>query len=552
MTRLTRLFAILTLSLGFNSAAIAQDGGSEVIIMQSGADELLADIEYLVGLAKAPLNKQWDNLNGTIDFFLPGIDRTKTVRIDVLSDNNGKIRYRPHFPIKNIKDFEKLNLVPAGITVKRSGRGFYKLGAAFTGFMRYQNKYASIGELANDVPKNLADPTKAIAALVAKKYDLALQVKNDAKGQADRKKSIQELRKELLSAVKKQDEEADDQFSMRKMLLEHQLDELERFVVESEEIVLSWSTDVKEKQGRSEIKLSPLAGTTLEASVKQLGQSASLFANVPRSDDAIFNLRLNHPLDDLRKAHFTEFFEKLQPMIAKKIDEQKELSDGEKTASKKISEHVFDMLNAGTEAGLIDAFLQVTQDKDDHKGLLDAIKVVDSAPALEILKLLPESNKKNSVKMDVDKVGEIAIHEVVLASSPVLDLESILGKKEVTGHVAVSKDQVWFSAGEGSLEQLKAALTETAKETDESQKAVFVDLYAQAGAWLKIIDKRRGETGDVKLRKLALEAFAGGDDILTFTLKRVDNHVEGKFLAEEGILRFFGSAIAQFSKDNLE
>ncbi len=532
------------LALGLIPAASAQDS---ITIMQAGGGELLDDLKYLTLLAGPQGKKQWPNIEGTIESFLGGIDRKKPLRFDLIVGGESE-RYRPSFPIANNQAFIN-NLAGFGIAVKKLGGNFYKLSDGFAGFMRISNGYASIGELKTDVPANLPNPATALAPLVKKQYDLAVDIHNGAAGKAQRKASIQKIRTNLLAAtIKKKGESAAD-YTVRKTAIENQMDELERFYVDSSQITLGWVTDVPKKEGRLELGMEALPGTSLDKSIKLLSLKPSYFGNRTRSPNAILSIRLTHPVDDLRLANFGKLFTAMQARDKAKIDIDKTLNAAAKASGKQLADQFFGMLDSGLKSGILDTFVEVRKSAAGKHTLLGGIATADSAAASKILKLLPVARPGSKVSENVDKQGDVAIHQVTMADKDLDDFKTLYGS--TTAYVGIGKDAVWIAAGDGAVAALKIEIGKVAGDAAKVDP-VFVDFYAKAGPWLELIQKNRGTEGNPEIRLKAIKAFKAGNDIISMKLRRVDNRVAGSFIFNEGILRFVGMMNAQFSEDNLE
>lgn len=142
-------------------SARADDSVPHVTIMQPGANRLMEDLKFLLELTDKSEQEQWANVEANLDIFLEGIDRDRPIRIDLLL--GGKVvRYRPSFPVKKLDDF-LINLDSFGIENKKisNSKNFYQLKEAFEGYLRYKDKYGSIGEKKEDVPTDLPDPDKS-------------------------------------------------------------------------------------------------------------------------------------------------------------------------------------------------------------------------------------------------------------------------------------------------------------------------------------------------------------------------------------------------------
>ncbi len=582
MSGIVRFLAVMSVVIGLVRTAIAEDSTPRVSIMQAGANELLADVKYIVGLTDKKEQKQWPVLKDYFDVFLEGIDRTKPIRIDLLLDVKD-VRYRSSFPVTSLKVFRDDNLDTFGIDSKRRALNFYelKMNKDPFGWMRYRRPYAIIAEERGDVPRHIADPLKAIAPVLAKKYDLAADIRNTADGQAKRKESFKRIRTELLAAVKQKQDEATEDFELRKTFTTFPLDEAERFFVEASQITLGWTTDVREQIGRLDLELAPIANTDLEKAVKLLAQEPSDFANIKKGEHSILSGRINHPLDGMRTENLLEMWDKLSAQLKHKAEVSAKSTDTEKTNRKKVIDLFFDMLKAGTQMGVVDGFIEVEEHSVHKHTVVAGIKAADGNAMIEIIKLLEAAKMGQQVQAGFDKQGDVSIHKVVLPDDKQDIFKDFLADDGIV-YVGTSPETVWFAAGQDALEALKKAVDKVAQPNAGKADDPFVDLSARVGPWLKLRDRYVAKAGGKKttktktkkktdetettaksvvadltadrdaLRKLALQAFQPDDDTIELQIKRIDNRVEGRLLVRPGVLRFVGKLLAKFSKENLD
>jgi hypothetical protein len=57
--------------------------------------------------------------------------------------------------------------------------------------------------------------------------------------------------------------------------------------------------------------------------------------------------------------------------------------------------------------------------------------------------------------------------------------------------------------------------------------------------------------GDMDLQKLATEAFQGTDDTVSLLMTEADGKVRVEANVDSGLLRFLGTVMSKFVKDNL-
>ena len=553
----------------------------------NSTEELMADLKFLCELAGPQGVKGWKLLEPFLEETFAGTDSKRPVVIDVLFNANGS-NVRAHFPLlvdpkKPLGQKFLANLAGIGIPNKRLTTGFFQLGggndpmkgAAFNGFLRLLNPPISYASISTDrllLPANLPDPTKGavIAALLAKKFDVGVMVKNVKQATADqqaRRADFQKAKENLLAALKQKPEDTPEGFAVQKAFLEHNLGELERFIAESDELVLGWITDAPKKEARLDLELSTIPGSALETSAKLLGQAPGMFASVPRSPDAILSARLHFPLDEFRQSSLVAGMPLYRAAADVEITASTTKSAEQKEAMKLASKLWFDMVDAEVKAGVIDGLIEMSQANGEKSNLVFGIKAKDGRALQGILELIPKMYADYKVQLDVEKVGETAIHSIQIPENHE-DFEMIFGKGAPV-FVATGPNAWWVAVGTKSLKELKAALGAVG-QGNAAQANNFLTLFGRVGPWVEFIDTRRNRLdalpsdiklteADVKdrkdraaLRKLALDTFKSGKGTFETKLDAKAGRVTGSTRLDEGILHFIGSAISDFSNKTLK
>ena len=541
------------------SADAQKKSAPEVNMVLKSSDELLNDLKFILSLTEEESQKQWTVIKEQLDFFLTDISKSKPIRIDVISGGD-VIYYRPAFPVPNLKNFRTNTLNPLTINTRKQADGIQNNNkknakmslyrcfpkTTFDGYMRYIHNYAIFGEKLLHIPRNLPDPTISIAGLV-EKFDLGLKIKNADKGLDDRKQWFEGKRKELVAVVKSKDGESLDDYSLRKLLYEQQLEEFGRFYVEASEFTIGWNTDAQKKEGRLEFDVSAIGKTSLEKSFDLFGQKPSYFSNIPSNAESIFSGRFNLPLDDLRKDNLIEFANVMKTRAEKKIDSDDGRDANQKKNSKKVVGLLFDLVTKNAKAGLFDGFIEVRLNKAGNKTTVGGFRTEEGTVLADLLKLISKSKKGRNATLDVEKKGEISIHKLTIPAKDHEFLAYFIN--DDTAYIGTSKESVWFAAGENALEELKAAIQKVGEPNTGKATDPFVSVSISLKPWIEQRNVRRAKGGDVELRQRALKAFKPGEDTLTFEMKRVDKKITGTLRVQQGILRLAGEMMAAFSKE---
>lgn len=581
------LFGLLGMTGG---AALAQQTppahAPQIHVALSSTAELMADLKFLCELAGPQGVKGWKLLEPFLVTTFEGTDPKKPFVIDVLINPNGS-DVRAHFPLlmdppKPIEKKFLANLTGIGIPNKRLAAGLFMLGggdkvmpnAAFNGFLRILAapiNYASISSDRALLPVNLPDPTKGavVASLLAKKYDLGFLMKNVKQAEADqkaRRADFQKARENLLAGLKQKVEDLPEVFAVEKAFLEHNLGELERFIAESDELTLGWNTDAPKKEARLDFDLIAIPGSSLETSAKLLGQTAGKFASVPRSADASFSGRLHFPLDQFRQSGLLAALPVFRSGADAKIDASPRTAE-QKTAFKQAAKIWFQMVEDQTNAGVVEALVEVSQANGEKANLVFGMAAKDGQALKGIVELLPQINPGYKLTLDAEKVGDYAIHAIQVPEKDE-DFELIFGKGAPV-YLATGPKTWWLAIGAKSLNQLKAAIG-AAGQGNAAATNNFLTLFTRVSPWIEILEARRTRMeavpsdkklteADLKdqkdraaLRKIALDTLKAGKDTIETKIDAKNGHVTGSTRLDEGILRFIGSAISDFSNKTLK
>lgn len=561
--------------------APAKNAIPSVSLLHAGAARLLEDIDTMISLTSPEEQKQKKVLRDFfVDIVLPGIDMPSPVRMDVLTDSS-PVRYRPHFPVKveDLKTFRK-NLDDFGIKSKLIAANLYQLEGAFDGLMRYKNGYASIGKTRDDVPLTLADPKLEVAALLKSNVDAGAVLRNvPGQGAARRKNFDSLVRKELLGTLKQKKDEKPGDFAVRKLAFEHQLNEFERLYAESESLTAGIDLDNKTRIATGNLTLVPEANTSLAQSIALLQQKPSRFANVDRSSTSVLSLRLDNPLDEMRKKQIADFADAARDNGLARLDVAEGRTPEEKASAKQMVQLAHQLFKSAAAAGLLDAFVEVDVRPSGMHTLVCAAHVAQGQLLDQIVALVPTSKNGRKATLNVAKAGDMAIHKVELPFDHAADLKSFFGP-DLAVYGGGTKDTVWLAAGEGAIAQLQKAVAAASSPPPATPQPYFADAYAKVGPLLELLEKispakpadktdkpaaeskfkradgkaaKKAELDRATLRKSALDAFRGADDdVFSFRLRREGANVVGVMDLQPGILRFVGKTLAKFSKDTLE
>lgn len=523
-----------------------------VTVLLRSANELFDDLKFVMGLANAP--NQYETLVANIDVFLTGVDRTKLIGVRSYL-TGGRFDHILSLPIVSVAQLKTFlaNIDALDVKSKLVRPNVYRLSKLFEGYLYYDGAYAHLGvKEADVVAMKGAPPVELLSS-----YDLAVVLDNRGQTVEARRKGFDEISKEMHKAIdqsKKLDQEHDGDFKIRKTAAHQQVVELERFFVESSQLTLGWTTSAKNKNAVMNIDLSAVPETSLAASIELIGKGTEDFTGISEQG-AVVVASINFPIDDLRKAHMLEMIKLSRPRAKQVIESSTKLSAAQKETDKDLTDLGFDIAEGIANTGIFDGFLRMyPSEKAGEKSvysLLGGGKVADSEKILKILHRLADHLGKDKVKLDIAKEGDVAIHTLAVPEKQQAEFPELF-TKDAIAYIGTSKNAVWFSVGDKALDRLKGAIAAPKQPGDGKSTSTALDLHGRFLPWAEMLDTRLGKTGDVQLRKQALESFRDGKDTGSLKVIRVDKDVKVHMQIDEGVLRFAGKLMAKFVKESLE
>jgi hypothetical protein len=587
---LCSLAACATLLTPLTGSADDAPSKPRVKIYMSSAERVLADLEWIIAdLAKE--KGQWDNnIFPSLDIFLFGVDRNLPIRFDAMiggedsgAVNPGSYRYAPCIPIdrggKDLRTFIKDNLNPIGINERLRARGgYYSLSGVYDGWMRMVDEYACIGTYESDVPKDMPHPKESHQRLVQADYDLALELDNSPEQTQERAKAFGVFQENLVDATKRQEDESEAAFAMRKAAAEHNLERIGAIYRDAQRVTIGWITDVANQTSRGVLYGEGLPDTDLAKLIDILAVEHSRFAVLPMSEDPALGVRINFPFDEFLKEQLTESYELYRPVAHEQIDEAEMFTSEEKEPAKQIAGLLIDMLKEGIEVGRLDLYVDMTKTEAGPHVIVAGVRAKDGKKADEIVKLIPQAFSDWKSELEIETVEETAIHKIDLSGDLPQALVDTFGDSGMV-YVGTSTDLVWIAGGEGSLELLKETITKVHQEEPPAEVSdVFAEFKVHVHTLLKLQDSLATEMGwqpfggsielqprgpasnngaglqpidPAELRDIATRATADIDDRVSGQVRRVENRVEGEVDVAPGPLRALGKIVAKIAADNL-
>lgn len=573
-----RSFLAAAVLAGFAHPVAAQEAHHpQISVVHKGLKQLKADIELLLDLATDD-DRHKENWIGVIELFAIGLDEERPFRIDILSGLTPApvMIYGPF--VDPVSDLLNDNLEGAEYVPQKVTDTLYELLPPDRGWFRIlpQEKYAilTLSEKSNhSLLKQLilkaGSPAPVIAEIMLKGVNIGAQLKNDAvkpEDQQKRKASFQEIRTNQMDALQKRPQESKTEFELRKGILSVYQDEVERVVVEALRAALLISLNPAPAEApTAQVKIDwvGIPESSLAGIAAAVGKEKDAFASVKSAEDSALSVRINHPIDELRQKNADTIMGLIKADVLSHVNaSDSNMTAEQKEATEQLVDGIITLIRDSNATGNLNAFMESVP-RDEGKFTSWGAAVAKDAKRLdETLALIAKTGENNKVDLKVESVNGFDIHRISLEKGFLKAFDDVFGENAVV-YIATSETMVWFSTGPESLESLKSAVTDLG---DPADSGVILKVKAHLLPWAKRaedlakklpkpegVDQEESRRNLLLTLKQATEALKAEDDDIEFNMALTDDGVATNVLdIGTGLLRFIGTQLEKFSKENLE
>ncbi|WP_166831247.1 hypothetical protein [Thalassoroseus pseudoceratinae] len=537
----------------------------EVYLIHQGAAEVLSDLKVVMDLTAPEEQKQYKKLLDHLELTLPGVDRDRPLRTDLLL-NPKPYRMRTWIPVSNERTFWRNNLMPNGIGQQAQVIPglIYKLsGNVYPYFLWLEHGYGQFVEVHQEdgdqvvtdfvaiKPAGQGGPGDPMNALAAKGYEFGLEGTNKPGHIEDREKLFfgpDGHKESILATHRKLKTEEQDLYDLNHLAFSVQLDEVGRIFTQGQHLVVNGLLDEDRKQGIMDAKLVALPGTPLQASMESMGSKTTRFATIPRSAEPVLSLRMNLFLDEMRQRGYLAILDQLRKVAINGINTKSQRTAAQKTALVTAANQMYGLAQKTLSAGSAIGMIEMQPDGQYHTAVA-AMQVANGQDAMEILKTLQGAGSDLEVKFDVAKFGDVSVHSYDLDSSVRETYKALVGTNTI--YVGIEANAVWLAGGPNALKALETAIGQ-AQPTQGTEE--FLSIAGRFGPWFAARQKVQGDKLVEPFRtqhRLAVEAAQPGDDRFNLSLKRDGQDLLAKVNLDSGVLRWLGKSLAHMAKEQI-
>ncbi len=421
--------------------------------------------------------------------------------------------------------------------------------------IRLQNEYAHMlfrgGEAEESLEmitsRDFGDPSQQFQNLTSE-YDLAVKLDLSGVPELMRTTFLGFFRTAIETQLQQRDGETNSAYELRRLSGKQNLDGLEYFLNEGQELILGAHIDKEQKLGFIDFQIKARPNSDLAREIKNLPGKASYFSvitsreNLPIAASASMNIAKRE-----RKSYhaFLSLFEK---QLSEKL-----LSEEERLQNTNSVQQFFGPLKSMVEKGHIDLFAQLVATPSRKFALIGGIKVAPSpnlpTAILDLVNRVDKiSENKANIYTNAGTVQGIALHQLQPdIKSPDDQQKRFLGGVPSL-YVGADSQVIWFAMGtdiavSALSEAIEKINTATPEERKEQRTAPFqVEFHLKP--WLSLFSEEEVEQGG-DFMKTVNAAFQKGNDQIRLTTQLTETGVRTRFQFDSGYLQLLGYGIAR-------
>lgn len=443
------LMALVALPL---PTANAQQEKKAVALMSvSSIDGLFANISYLTDAAGySELGEMAPIL---ADPYLKGIDRANPIGM-VLATDGTEFQPLGFVPVKDLKKvFESLEETVG--SPRSLGNGVYEIPGPQSIFVKEQGGWAFIGQTIEAVGGKLPENPVALLGQMAQDYDIALRgnVQNVPKEYIDM--AVSALRDGVVQGLQQlPDEDRGDQ----EALIKAQMEQMETYIKESDQITIGWKTSPAEKRTYIDLSFTAVPGGALAKQMNEMANAKSDFTAFILPGAAM-SLSVASDIPQEQIASSVDALENLKKTALQEIDKDEDLENAEsRRAAKDMVSAAMDIFAETIKTGKMDGGMSVMMEPGNIS-VLGGFHVASGKDIEDVLRRLAKMAEGEpdfpGIKFNADRSENgVDFHTM---SVPVPEEE---GARKVLGPtlemaVGTGKDSAYIGFGPNCVAKLK-------------------------------------------------------------------------------------------------
>ena len=538
-----------------------------IVINVASVERILSDIDFIFELAERPeiaeiASASLANVND-----LEGIDKNKNLGVELYLKTGLIPQPVPtmYLPVTKVRTFldtlEKLIPGDEETIKKDTDRDdLYVInGRRGESIIRFQDDYAHMlfqgveNETSLDMisSRDFGDPSEKLQNL-STAYDLSIKFDLNAIPELMRTTFLGFFRTAIETQLQQRDGESKAAYELRRMAGKQNLESIEYFLSEGQELVFGGRIEKEEKRGVVDMLIKARPNSDLARAVKNIPGKASYFSVITSRENLPLAVSASMNLDPRDRKIYQKYLNYFEKQLSEKL-----LTEEERLQNTSSIQQFFSPVKTMVDKGHIDVFTQLVSTPTKKFALIGGIKVAPSsnlpASLLDIINRIDQlPDNKTHIYTNAETVQGIALHQMQPESKTADDKQQRFLGGVPSLYVGADNEVIWFAMGTeiavAALNEAIETINTATPEARKEQRTAPVQMEFHIRPWLNLFSE--AEIQESGVMKILDGAFQKENDLVLVTTQPTETGVRTRLQFDEGYLKLLGIAISkQFDRN---
>lgn len=538
-----------------------------IVVNVASVERILQDIDFIFELAERPeiaeiASASLANVND-----LEGLDQNRNLGFELYLKTGllPQPVFIPYYPVSKISSFIETfqSILPGFMNAeeRRPGEeGMYVVEAGDSAFyFRIEDKYAhqfhQRGDAALDLEvfetHQFKDPAQQYQQLTTQ-FDAAVQLDMSSIPELMRTTFLGFFRTAIETQLQQRDGESNAAYELRRMSGKQNLENIEYFLNEAQQLTLGAHINKEQKQGIVDLLIKARPNSDLARSMKNLPGQASYFSVVTARETLPLAASVSMIIPRRDRKTYLNYLNYFETQLSEKL-----LTADERLQQTNSIQQFFAPVKSQVNKGHLDAFVQLVSTPSKKFALIGGIKVAPSsnlpAALLDMVNRV-EKNPDNKARIftNAETVQGIGLHQLQPDVKNADDRQRRFLGGVPSLYVGADSEVIWFAMGtEIAVAALNEAIERIHTATPEERKVQRTAPFQfefHIKPWLQLFSE--AEISESEIMKILDGIFTSENDLVLITTQPTETGVRSRFQFDEGYLKLLGVSIGkQFDRN---
>jgi hypothetical protein len=505
------------------------------VLSVASIENILNNVEYLTEVGSAGDLGRMAKM-----FAVPytqGLDNKKPIGFVLQSDGQEFVPLG-FIPVKDLK--ATLALLSENLGAPRDvGDGIQEIPSpAQPIFVKEQSGWAFIGQTVESLKALPQNPLDQLGKLPTE-YDVAIRATVKNIPAQYREMAITTLKEGIQQGLAQRPDEDDATYNARKQLVQAQIEQIDKFINESDQLTVGWKVDPAGKRTYLDFAFTAIPGTEMAQQLALMGESKTDFAGFFSQDAAMsFNSAAKISAEQIEQS--AAMLDNLRETAMKEIAKKEDMNANARQAATEMLSAVMNIFIDTMKTGQMDMGASLML-QPKAMTFVSGFHVADGQAVDKLVRRIDELAKGErdfpGIKFNAAQQAGVAFHTMSVPIPADEDARKILGET-LDLAVGIGKSSAYFAVGKDCVAKLQEMITASASQPQKSIPPFQVVLAAtHIMEFVSSIEANPIITSILE----GLKESDGKDHFLIHGLP-VENGLIYRLELEEGIIKAAGRA----------